>query len=84
VRQALAQLLTTSSSTRFTTTLGQTKKDAGESGKHPENKNKVATDYSHPLSKGGSSSGHYSGHAETYHNVGEAMGKAMVKLLQSK
>ena len=79
-------------------TLGQTKKDAngtqgqminamfnvaGESGKYPENKNKVATVYSHPLSKGGSSSGHYSGHAETYHNVGEAMGKAMVKLIQS-
>ncbi|MFT4547516.1 MAG: hypothetical protein ACI9MB_001463 [Verrucomicrobiales bacterium] len=80
-------------------TLGQTKKDAkgthgqiinamfdvaGESGKYPENKNKVATVYSHPLSKGGSSSGHYSGHAETYHNVGEAMGKAMVELLRSK
>ncbi|MEJ6573417.1 MAG: sialate O-acetylesterase [Akkermansiaceae bacterium] len=80
-------------------TLGQTKKDAGgthgqiinamfnvagESGKYPENKNKVATVYSHPLSKGGSSSGHYSGHAETYQNVGEAMGKAMVEMLQSK
>ena len=80
-------------------TLGQTKKDAGgthgqiinamfnvagDSGKYPENKNKVATVYSHPLSKGGSSSGHYSGHAETYHNVGEAMGKAMVEMLQSK
>ena len=79
-------------------TLGQTKKDAGgthgqiinamfnvagESGKYPENKNKVATVYSHPLSKGGSSSGHYSGHAETYHNVGEAMGKAMVDLLRT-
>ena len=78
-------------------TLGQTKKDAtgthgqiinamfnvaGESGKHPENKNKVATVYSHPLSKGGSSSGHYSGHAETYQNVGESMGKAMVELLR--
>ena len=80
-------------------TLGQTKKDAkgthgqiinamfevaGESGKYPENKNKVATVYSHPLSKGGSSSGHYSGNAETYQNIGEAMGKAMVKMLQSK
>jgi len=78
-------------------TLGQTKKDAtgthgqiinamfnvaGESGKYPENKNKVATVYSHPLSKGGSSSGHYSGHAETYQNVGESMGKAMVELLR--
>ncbi|MDE0861385.1 MAG: hypothetical protein OSA93_14575 [Akkermansiaceae bacterium] len=80
-------------------TLGQTKKDAGgthgqiinamfnvagESGKYPKNKHKVATVYSHPLSKGGSSSGHYSSHAETYHNVGEAMGKAMVELLKSK
>ncbi len=80
-------------------TLGQTKKDAkgthgqiinamfkvaGESGNYPENKNKVATVYSHTLSKGGSSSGHCSGNAETYQNVGEAMGKAMVKMLQRK
>ncbi|NNC87040.1 MAG: sialate O-acetylesterase [Akkermansiaceae bacterium] len=79
-------------------TLGQTRKDAGgthgqiinamfnvagESGKYPENKNKVATVYSHPLSKGGSSSGHYGGNAETYMNVGEAMGKAMVGLLST-
>ena len=78
-------------------TLGQTKKDAkgthgqiinamfnvaGESGKYPENKNKVATVYSNPLSKGGSSSGHYSGNGETYMNVGQAMGQAMVKMLK--
>jgi hypothetical protein len=77
-------------------TLGQTsKEDAGngkklldamfavdgESGKYPEFKGNVATVYSHPLSKGGSSGGHYNGHAETYMNVGEAMGRAMVKLL---
>ena len=37
--------------------------------------------YTHPLSKGGSSSGHYSGNAETYMNVGEAMGKEMIKQL---
>ena len=54
----------------------------GKSGKYPENKGKVATVYTHPLSKGGSSNGHYSGHAETYHNIGEAMGKAMVDLLK--
>jgi hypothetical protein len=30
---------------------------------------------------GGASNGHYAGNAETYMNVGEAMGKAMVKLM---
>jgi hypothetical protein len=34
------------------------------------------------LSKGGSSSSHYNGNPETYMNVGEAMGKAMVELLK--
>ena len=53
--------------------------------KLPEFKGNVASVYTHPLSKGGSSGGHYSGNAETYMNVGEAMGKAMVELLgQSK
>jgi hypothetical protein len=55
----------------------------GESGKYPEFKNNVATVYSNPLSKGGSGNGHYGGNSETYMNVGEAMGQAMVKLLQS-
>lgn len=32
--------------------------------------------------KGGSGNGHYGGNAETYMNVGEAMGKAMVDLLK--
>ena len=50
----------------------------------PELKGKVGFVYSHPLSKGGSSSGHYSGNPETYMNIGEAMGKAMVELLQGK
>ncbi len=54
----------------------------GESGKYPEFKGNVAAVYTHPLSKGGSSGGHYGGNAETYMNVGEAMGKAMVKLLE--
>ena len=77
--------------------LGQTKKGAtdgggkildamlavdGTSGKYPEFKGNVASVYTHPLSKGGSSGGHYSGNAETYMNVGEAMGKAMVELLK--
>ena len=53
----------------------------GKSGKYLEFKGNVASVYSHPLSKGGSSGGHYSRNAETYMNVGEAMGKAMVELL---
>jgi len=77
-----------------TASLGQTKKgSSGGDGKildameavaknsDPELKDKVAFVYTHPLSKGGSSSGHYSGNPETYMNIGEAMGKAMVDLL---
>ena len=30
--------------------------------------------------QGGASNGHYGGNAETYMNVGEAMGRAMVEL----
>ena len=52
----------------------------GNSGKYPEFAGNVATVYSHPLSKGGSSNGHYNGNAETYMNIGEAMGRAMVNL----
>lgn len=52
----------------------------GHSGKYPEFKGSVATVYTNPLSKGGSSSSHYGNNAETYMNVGEAMGKAMVQL----
>lgn len=79
-------------------TLGQTGKGAsdgggkildamlavdGNSGKYPEFKGNVATVYTHPLSEGGSSGGHYNGNAETYMNVGEAMGKAMIELMES-
>ncbi len=56
----------------------------GKSGKYPEFKGNVASVYTHPLSKGGSSGGHYGGNAETYMNVGEAMGKAMVELLKQQ
>ncbi len=78
-------------------TLGQTKKGAtgneglilnaqlavdGESGKYPEFKGNVATVYTNPLSMGGASNGHYGGNAETYMNVGEAMGQAMAELLK--
>jgi hypothetical protein len=54
----------------------------GKSGKYPELRGNVATVYTHPLSKGGSSGGHYDGNAETYMNVGEAMGEAMAKFLK--
>jgi len=75
--------------------LGQTKKGAtdgggkildamlavdGASGKYKEFSGNVASVYTYPLSKGGSSGGHYNRNAETYMNVGEAMGKAMVEL----
>jgi len=77
-------------------TLGQTKKGAeGNEGKildamfavanpekHPEFKGDVATVYTNPLIKGGASNSHYGGNAETYMNVGEAMGQAMVELLK--
>jgi hypothetical protein len=56
----------------------------GTTGKYPEFKGNVATVYSNPLSLGGSGNSHYGGNAETYMNVGEAMGIAMVKLLEAK
>ena len=37
----------------------------GKSGKYKEFKGNVASVYTNPLSKGGSSGGHYSGNAET-------------------
>jgi hypothetical protein len=36
------------------------------------------------LSHGGASNSHYGGNAETYMDIGEAMGKAMVELLANK
>ena len=56
----------------------------GTSGKYPEFKGNVATVYANPLSLGGSGNGHYNGNAETYMNVGEAMGYAMTELLKAK
>ena len=79
--------------------LGQTKKGATDgggkildamlavdsaSGKYKEFRGNVASVYTYPLSKGGSSGGHYNRNAETYMNVGEAMGKVMVDLLSGK
>lgn len=80
-------------------TLGQTEKDSAsgtekdiieaqfaisDPDRHPEFKGTVATVYSYPLSRGGASNSHYGGNAETYMNVGEAMGKAMLELSISK
>lgn len=56
----------------------------GESGKYPEFKGNVATVYTHPMAQGGSGNGHYGGNAGVYMDVGEAMGRAMVKLLNNK
>ena len=42
----------------------------------------VAAVDSHPLSMGSSSGAHYGGNAETYMNIGQAMGAAMVKMLK--
>jgi len=82
-----------------TASLGQTEKGAtdgggkildamlavdGKSGKYPEFAGNVAAVYTHPLSKGGESGGHYNHNAETYMNVGEAMGAAMVELLRTE
>jgi len=79
-----------------TASLGQTKMGSGggdgaildamkavAESDHEELKGKVGFVYTHPLSKGGSSSGHYGGNPETYMNVGEAMGKTMVELLKT-
>ncbi|MFU8848317.1 MAG: sialate O-acetylesterase [Opitutales bacterium] len=46
--------------------------------------NNIGFVYTNPLSKGGSSGAHYNGNAETYMNVGEAMGKEMLELLGGK
>jgi len=52
--------------------------------KYPEFQDNVAAVYTHPLSKGGASGSHYNGNAETYMNVGEAMGRAMVELMKTE
>lgn len=79
-------------------TLGQTAKDVqpsndklildaqlavdGATGNYPEFKGNVSTVYTHPLSQGGASNSHYNGNAQTYMDVGLAMGEAMVRLLE--
>ena len=54
----------------------------GKKGKYPAFKGNVASVYSKPFCHGGASNGHYGGNAETYMNIGEAMGKAMVELMR--
>jgi hypothetical protein len=54
----------------------------GETGKYPEFKGNVGTVYTHPISQGGASNGHYNRHAQTYMDVGLAMGDMMVELLK--
>ncbi len=78
-------------------TLGQTEKGAGGneghilnaklavdggSGKYPEFEGNVATVYTHPLSQGGASGGHYGNNGRTFMDVGLGMGEAMVRLLE--
>ncbi|NNC90302.1 MAG: hypothetical protein HKN82_17735, partial [Akkermansiaceae bacterium] len=52
----------------------------GESGDYPQFAGNVKTVYSHPLSQGGASNGHYNKHAGTYMLVGDALGRAMLAL----
>jgi hypothetical protein len=68
-------------------TLGEHDKSAPLSQKmfdfadRPEFKDQAAVFFTQPVANGGSSGSHYGGNAETYMNVGEGMGKAMVELL---
>ena len=68
-------------------TLGEHDKNAPLSQKmfafaeRPESKGQAAVFFTQPVANGGSSGSHYGGNAETYMNVGEGMGKAMVELL---
>ena len=72
-------------------TLGQTNKDTASGNEKmiidgmfafaKAHKGDAAIVYTHPVSMGGASNGHYGGNAKTYMNVGLGMGKAMVELL---
>ena len=54
----------------------------GASGKYTEFRGNVATVYTHPLSQGGASNSHYDGNSQTYMDIGEAIGEAMVGLMK--
>lgn len=77
-------------------TLGEAKKDEGgtkgkiteaqlavDGKKNKEFKGGVSTVFANPFCHGGSGNSHYDGNAETYMDVGEEMGRAMVELLKS-
>ena len=51
-------------------------------GADSQNKGKAAVVYTHPLSMGSSSNGHYGGNAKTYINFGLGMGEALVELFK--
>jgi Carbohydrate esterase, sialic acid-specific acetylesterase len=51
--------------------------------KNKEFKGNVATVFSNPFCHGGSGNSHYDENAETYMDVGEEMGRAMVQLLKN-
>lgn len=56
----------------------------GEAGNYPLYAGNVKTVYTHPLSAGGASNGHYNKNAVTYMMVGDALGSAMVQLLETE
>jgi hypothetical protein len=74
-------------------TLGQTNKDSASGNEKmiidgmfafaKAYKGEATIVYTHPLSQGGASNGHYGGNAKTYMNVGLGMGKAMAVLLSA-
>ena len=55
-----------------------------EQSTYPEFKGNVAAVYSKLFCHGGASNSHYGGNAQTYMDVGLAMGEAMVNFLEGK
>jgi hypothetical protein len=55
----------------------------GDAGNYSQFAGNVRTVYAHPLSEGGASNGHYNQRAGTYMLVGDALGRAMVELLEN-
>ena len=92
--KALRKEFTAPKAKMVVATLGQTNKDTASGNEKliidgmfafgEAHKGEAAVVYTNPISMGSSSNAHYGGNAETYMNVGEAMGKAMVELLKQK
>jgi hypothetical protein len=55
----------------------------GKTGKYPEFKGNVATVYSHDMALGGSGRGHCGGNTKVYMDLGDAMGKAMIRVAEA-